>query len=60
MNTRKDYIRAAAIVVDMAADMKDPANAIVACRAFMHFFRGDNPRFDAGRFADACGFPGLC
>jgi hypothetical protein len=48
MNTRKDFERAAEIV-------RDSTSPITVCKAFIAFFRADNPRFDAGRFMVACG-----
>lgn len=48
MMTKKDYIRAAEICrLDYAGDRK-------VMYAFIDLFHGDNPNFDAERFAQAC------
>lgn len=67
--TKKDYIRAAAVVRDQIQgsidrDLLDRAELVHLHRtlvdAMISFFQGDNPRFDADRFRDACKvvFPG--
>jgi hypothetical protein len=59
--TRKDYIRAAAIVREVRRHVADKVrqgltvNAeCVVEQAFIDLFKGDNVRFDEGWFADAC------
>jgi methionine aminopeptidase len=59
--TRKDYIRAAAIVREVRRHVADKVrqgltvNAeCVVMQAFIDLFKGDNVRFDEGRFAYAC------
>ena len=59
MMTRKDYLRAASIVRDLGRRGKVPTEVAEGARdlmrdAFVTFFRGDNPRFDADRFREAC------
>ena len=57
MMTKKDYIKASKMVKDLhtnAANEPFGAAAIVE-KAFVEFFRGDNPRFDVVRFKEACG-----
>ena len=60
MMTKKDYKRAAEIVLDSAKSFgKRDAIANVALVAmidgFTLLFRGDNPRFDVEKFHEACG-----
>ena len=58
MMTKKDYIRAAALVQERALDY--PEGHCVPKEletAFVVFFSGDNPRFDAFRFREACAVP---
>ena len=50
MMSKKDYVRAAEIVFKAAQDGRGEPLAA----AFVEFFRGDNPRFDAARFRNAC------
>lgn len=50
MNTKKDFERAAALV---RATREKWANQIMT-DAFVAFFQGENPRFDAARFREAC------
>ena len=53
--TRKDYIRAAAIVSGIGTGKHAPMLAWQTREAFVTLFAGDNPRFDADRFREACG-----
>lgn len=50
--TRKHYRTAAKIVAGFSNDSKV---AWTTREAFVVFFAGDNPRFDADRFRDSCG-----
>jgi len=55
MMTKKDYIRAAAII--QSFDTTDVTARVIkreAADAFVEFFRGDNPSFDVERFRAAC------
>lgn len=65
--TKKDYVKAAQIVKDMANAAKDPSRVIGANQrhyevmaateasfAFVKLFEGDNPRFDKQKFLAAC------
>jgi hypothetical protein len=52
MMTKKDYIRAAEIVRDVARQRAHHVSTVR--QAFVLFFQGDNPRFDQSRFVDAC------
>jgi hypothetical protein len=58
MMSRKDYVRAAQLVADVRREcekMKEPIPyATIQENAFVSFFLGDNPRFDADRFRAAC------
>lgn len=49
--SRKDYVRAAALVAEWPKS--DPGLEHVI-EIFIAFFRSDNPRFDAAKFAAAC------
>ena len=51
--SRKDYVRAAAIVTAIRAD--DPEGADLVQQAFVSLFAPDNPLFDRDRFITACG-----
>jgi len=53
--TKKDYVRAAAIVQGIKTGTLAPLCAWQAREAFVCLFAGDNPRFDVDRFRDACG-----
>lgn len=66
--TRKDYIRAAAIVKNKRTEARDFSRvigggqrqheenvAIELENAFVELFQGDNPRFNRNKFLDACG-----
>jgi hypothetical protein len=53
MMSKKDYIRAAEIVKDIAR-FTSVEHASAVRQAFSRFFRGDNPRFDQDRFIEAC------
>lgn len=54
--TKKDYERAASQVQRVAMDgpYGDPIRANTVQEAFVEFFSGENPRFDAQRFRRAC------
>jgi hypothetical protein len=49
MSSRKDFLRAVGII-----RAHDPELRTLLIDAFTDFFRGDNPRFDAARFEQAC------
>lgn len=51
--TKRDYIRAAAMVQQ---DRKQLGEAIgqMTMETFIKFFAGDNPRFNADSFREAC------
>lgn len=51
--SKKDYIRAAAIVTAIRADSEHDANVVQG--AFIALFAPDNPLFDRGTFIKACG-----
>ena len=53
MHTRKDYEKAASIARQWKKHSPEVHGEIVG--AFVEFFRGDNPRFDADRFREAAG-----
>lgn len=54
MMTKKDYIRAAEIVVHYRQEFgSDSSEGRILEQAFVSFFRGDNPSFDEYRFRDA-------
>lgn len=60
MNTKRDYQRAAEIVRVMrgrGAEAYEETRAVAAEWAFVTFFAGDNPRFDANAFRSACAVP---
>lgn len=66
MTSKKDYIRASKIVREYyelaptigkdidGEDIIDVSRAQVAENAFVWFFEGDNPQFDAKKFRLAC------
>lgn len=57
MMSRKDYERAAKIVRDTCGlyhGTTDSCEASIVREAFVAFFQGENPRFDADRFRSAC------
>ena len=62
MNTRKNYRTAANIIAVLLEKSKGPgkeklelfAQAETAREAFIEFFQGDNPRFNADKFRDEC------
>lgn len=51
MMTKKDYTRAAKIVDGIS----EASHAWTVRESFVILFAGDNPRFDADRFREACG-----
>lgn len=51
--SRKDYVRAAAIVAAIRADNEHDANVVQG--AFIALFAPDNPLFDRDTFVKACG-----
>ncbi len=52
--SKKDYEKAAAIVREMAAAGASTVEVSLVATAFVRLFSGDNPRFDAQRFMQAC------
>jgi len=54
MNTRKHFQAAAEIVKDKVLD-NQLKEAVLIADAFALFFKRDNPRFDKGKFIEACG-----
>lgn len=63
MMTKKDYVRAAALIVELRASSgKQKARQALATlevynkieEVFVTFFEVDNPRFDRERFLAAC------
>lgn len=52
---KKDYIKAAGIVSGIKTGVNAPLCAWQVREAFVVFFAGDNPRFDADKFREACG-----
>lgn len=52
MNTRKDFIRAAALVAEIREN--GIADWLPIREAFVRFFKNDNPRFDITKFREAC------
>ncbi len=51
MATRKDFAKAA----DIVKGITKAGYAWTVREAFVGFFAGQNPRFDADRFREACG-----
>ena len=54
MSKKKDYVRAAQIVNDVRQRFNAQMAGVVYA-SFATFFKGENSRFDADRFASACG-----
>ncbi len=54
MTSKKHFERAAALVKELRRVGEIKAAQITADE-FIHWFGGDNPRFDRGRFLKACG-----
>jgi hypothetical protein len=52
--SKKDYVRAAQIVNDVRQRFNAQMAGVVYA-SFATFFKGENSRFDADRFASACG-----
>lgn len=52
--TRKDYQKAAALVVRMRTALAPRQGIEYTISAFCEFFREDNPRFNEVRFREAC------
>lgn len=53
--TSKDYIRAASIVSRVKTGSNAPLLAWQVRESFVELFAGDNPRFNADKFREACG-----
>lgn len=54
MMTKRHFEAAAGIVREKRQALALPKVADKIADAFVEFFRGDNPRFDEGRFRTAC------
>lgn len=56
MMSKKDYMRAAELIRDFwnRPDLAEVYALAETVQIFVEFFRHDNPRFDEGRFREAC------
>jgi len=55
MMTRKDYVAVSDILRPYAEVMAE--DYVEIARDFASYMSRDNPRFDTGRFLEACGIP---
>jgi rhamnogalacturonyl hydrolase YesR len=55
MMTRKDYVAVSDILRPYAEVMAE--DYVEIARDFASYMSRDNPRFDTGRFLEACGVP---